>query len=28
LKNESSTVDKGTPRPVVLKPVIQTFEWR
>jgi hypothetical protein len=28
LKNESSTVDNGTPRPVVLKPVIQTFEWR
>lgn len=24
----STTVDKGNPRPVVLKPVVQTFEWR
>lgn len=28
LKNESSTVDKSSPRPVVLKPIIQTFDWR
>ena len=28
LKNESSVVDKSSPRPVVLKPVVQTFEWR
>jgi hypothetical protein len=28
LKNESSTVDVRCERPIVLKPVVQTFEWR
>ena len=28
LENKSSTVDDGRPRPIVLKPVVETFEWR
>jgi hypothetical protein len=28
LRDGSSTVDKGTPRPAVKKPIIETFEWR
>jgi hypothetical protein len=28
LKNESSTVDDRRARPIVLKPVVQTFDWR